>query len=177
MRLFISLNLDQDTRSRLKAAAYALRRQCVSVSLPPEENYHLTLAFLGEREKSDLVSIRKCIDEISSPPVDLKMDRLGYFGRGGERLYFVSAAADDNLFSLQRDLIHALDSRGFKTEDRAFKPHITIARRAVVKDGFESGPIEKRFFPICYRCGRVSLMQSQRIGKNMVYTELYGKEL
>jgi RNA 2',3'-cyclic 3'-phosphodiesterase len=94
---------------------------------------HVTLAFLGERpdaELPSLESIGRAAAEQSSTG-RLRIGHAGQFGaRRAPRVLFVSLDGDlDALLHLQANLERDLRAAGYPLEDRAFKPHVTLARR------------------------------------------------
>ena len=65
MRLFIGIALDDALRVQLRREAEALRAHMRgNFSLPA--NYHVTLAFLGQHEESEIPAIRAAIDAASA---------------------------------------------------------------------------------------------------------------
>ena len=177
MRLFISINFDNETRGKLEDAAKYLASRAQRISLSREENFHLTLAFLGECDRGDMKKIRHAMDNAPSGKFELVFDRAGSFSRGDEQIFWVGASRCDPLFTLQRALSDALLENGFELDSRPFRPHITLARRLVLTDGFSVKSFENEFLPISYHAEKISLMQSQRINGVLTYTRLYEKEL
>ena len=177
MRLFISVNFDNETKKRLKSAVDSLSKNATHGNYSREENLHITLAFLGECDRGDLKRIRDCMDAVPAGGFEISIDRAGTFGRKDDQIFWVGAAPSDELFSVQRELVSALCSAGFEPDMKPFRPHITLARRFVPASGFSVIKFEEEFLPISFRVEKISLMQSSRIGGVLTYTELSKKEL
>lgn len=177
MRLFIAINFDRKTKQLFSDMSNFLRAYSVSGTFPGKENYHITLAFLGECEKNDLIKIRRCMDGVSTGPFRIVSDRLGHFGTGAERLYWAGIMNEPRLQEAHASLSKSLRNEGFSLDNKAFKPHITLGRKIKLRSGFDPEQFKNRFLPVEYTATKISLMLSQRIGSGMTYTELYSKEL
>ena len=140
--------------------------RAVSGNFTRLENLHLTLAFIGE--SNNFAAIRTAMDQTVVPPFDLAVCGFGRFGN----LYWVGVEENWVLKAYAQDLSDALRSAGFDIERRAFRPHITIARK-VEKMGKPQLNVPKTGMT----ARRVSLMKSERIGGKLTYTEVYGLAL
>ena len=78
MRLFIALEFSRKTRQSLSASAEVLRQICDKASLTREENFHLTLVFLGEIPPDRVKDIRAAMDECVAPPVRVSITGPGF---------------------------------------------------------------------------------------------------
>lgn len=164
MRLFIAVRLDGSVTGALLAAQEALRASGLKGRYAPKENLHLTLAFIGERERPDevLSVMEKCA--FSAFPL-----RLGALGRFGD-LWWAGADGGEPLARLAADLRRALKEAGIPFDSKPFRPHITLLRNA----SGQAGPIG--LSPAGMTVRRVSLMRSDRSRTGMIYTEIGKKE-
>jgi 2'-5' RNA ligase len=62
MRLFVAINFNDDTRSRLLALGEEIRSHSVRGNFSAPENLHLTLAFLGECDPQQTAAAKAAID-------------------------------------------------------------------------------------------------------------------
>jgi 2'-5' RNA ligase len=97
------------------------------------ELLHVTLAFLGQQPADRLQVLREVAQQAASTSRDGQL-RLGIPGgfppRGVPRVLWMGLDGDlAALTSLQQHLASGLSQAGFTLEDRAFSPHITLARR------------------------------------------------
>jgi len=180
MRLFISFNFSDETSARIAHSAAALKKLTKGGVYPPAGNYHMTLAFLGECERSQVKDVEKAMKEAAaaSAPFDVTIGGVGCFRRQSGDVFFVKADGGETLGKFHDDLCEALEAKGFVLPDdekrRDFKPHITICRGAEVSDEIlEQVPSET----VAYKAERISLMLSARVHGRMRYTELSGMKL
>lgn len=167
MRLFIAINLSSDTRSRLVAVRDELRSHSKRGSFVPEDNLHLTLAFLGECDLEQTASAKSAMDAIEVNPCVLRVERLGRFKRQGGDIWWAGLREDKALIDLQRDLASNLMASGFVLDSRKYNPHITLGRRIV------TDTLPWRIEPFGETARIIDLMKSERIGGKMKYTSIY----
>jgi 2'-5' RNA ligase len=135
MRLFYAVFLPEDVRRALEAAQEKLSRYKGWKAVPPHQ-LHLTLLFLGERPEGDLEDLIALGHRLGrkTPPFVAGLRGTGYFpNEGTPRVWFAKAEGEgfDLLARGLRDGVReVLGEEALKAEgDRAFKPHITLARR------------------------------------------------
>lgn len=93
----------------------------------PEENFHLTLAFIGETDRHGLQEAASALGAVAAPAFDLKLSGCGYFGDRKPRALWAGAAPSPGLSHLQSKVDVALRRCGFLDEKRKFRPHVTLA--------------------------------------------------
>jgi 2'-5' RNA ligase len=126
MRLFIGIHLSKSQRRAIARAQADLKRQGVTGRFTPEENLHLTLAFLGECDSNQRDTVVRVLKKTRFAPFHLKLSQSGRFG---DTIW----AAPDNeprLVELADHLRQALDRAGIAYDRKPFKPHITMLRKA-----------------------------------------------
>jgi len=126
-RLFFALWPDEGVRERL-AAASRLVREAASGRPVPDENLHITLAFLGSIDERAFDCVRTAARGLQAEPFDLVIDRAGWWRRTGI-LWLAPSRAPAALNRLVKSLWAALEPCGFWPDYRDFHPHLTIARR------------------------------------------------
>ena len=132
MRLFFAIELPGEVQNALGKlrpdAAWARDYRWVEPA-----SMHVTLAFLGEQPDQALASLAEIGEAAasSSQPGKLSIGQPGSFGpRRAPRVLWVGLEGDlSKLHNLQQALSEGLKARGFPVEERAFSPHITLARR------------------------------------------------
>jgi 2'-5' RNA ligase len=165
MRLFIAINFSPQTRSKIALVQNNLKAKSIKGNFTRIENIHLTLAFLGEIEPLEVENLINIIKTIKFDPFELEIDELGTFGRA---LWYCSVKQSHPLKTLQSNLNKLLKDNNFPTDDRPYKPHITIARNLILND-----QIFKPFELIKERVTALSLMESIRINGKLTYIELF----
>jgi 2'-5' RNA ligase len=124
MRAFLALPIPVATLDALVAAQSRL-----AVGRPvPEENMHLTLAFLGEVSAGSLEELDDILSATPLPTAPVNFGGLGTFGDMERGLVFVSVQAGDRLASLQTKVARAARVAGIELPRRRFRPHVTLTR-------------------------------------------------
>lgn len=96
MRLFIGLPFPHQARRDFLQVQKRLERNAVRGNYTHVENFHLTLAFLGEVEPERLPGIFSALEEADLPSLELTFDRLGSFDGG---IWYLSPALCPALMS------------------------------------------------------------------------------
>lgn len=165
MRLFIALEIPPEIRRAIAKETDGLHSLCPRARFVPEENYHLTLAFLGETDPSRLPAVIEAMERCPSPSIPLT---VGGTGRFGDTLWRELRGGGD-LYSLQRRLSRELRERGFTPEKRPYVPHLTLARRCRIPEDAAPAPALERSFAAV----SMVLFRSD-LGRNgVIYTPLY----
>lgn len=163
MRLFVAIQLSDDLRQAVCRVQEMLLRQGVRGNYTPEENLHLTLAFIGEYNDPEFVL--DCIESVPFEPFELTLNGLGTFGD----LWWIGLQRSQALQDYVRRLRRALAEAGIPFDKKRFSPHITVLRRA-------DGDLSKLRNVSVERAGMVadhaSLMRSDRGKRGMIYTEI-----
>ena len=98
------------------------------VAVPPE-NYHITLAFLGDithRQHDELLSV---LDELTAEPFDVELDITGHW-EGPKILFAAPSAPEKPLMKLAKEIRKAARACGISVESREYRPHVTLVRKA-----------------------------------------------
>ena len=90
---------------------------------------HLTLAFIGDIQAGAAAQIADGLMRISHSRLVLRIDGTGHFARAGMvQSVWAGLAPDQSLTALSDKVRRALRRAGHPCDDRAFVPHITLAR-------------------------------------------------
>lgn len=122
-RLFVAVSLPEVVADALTQLQSGLRG---SRWIQPD-NFHLTLAFIGEADRHGLSEIASALGSISAPSFDLRLKGCGFFGDRKPRALWVGADANPQLAHLQSKVDVVLKRAGFPLEKRKFTPHVTLA--------------------------------------------------
>lgn len=132
LRLFVAVTPAQAPLARAAEALQALQPLAPNAKWVREGALHLTLAFLGKTEEARLADVTAAMDAAAArhAPMSLALEGGGSFGSArSPRVLWVGVGGEtDRLQALQADLAQELRARGFALEERAFKPHLTLAR-------------------------------------------------
>ncbi|MFN8241886.1 MAG: RNA 2',3'-cyclic phosphodiesterase [Bacteroidales bacterium] len=97
---------------------------------------HITLAFIGETSEGTIKDIEKLLSVIceKTSSIEISVKGLGLFKSLHDPRVIWAGIEDNNSLSvLQARIISGLDSLGVMTEDRPFRPHLTLGRIRSVK--------------------------------------------
>lgn len=134
MRLFFAIDLPAEVKAHVAAACDALALDRARWRLVRADALHLTLRFLGEVDASLLPALRAIGSGAVArlPGIPCSLGTLGTFPRGARaRILWVGLedrSAGGDLARLARALEDGVRGAGFAPEERAFAPHVTIAR-------------------------------------------------
>lgn len=132
IRTFIAIELPAELKQALASLIMTLRKSNPSpVKWVGAEKIHLTLAFLGDTLPNDVALATGCIDEAAAgaSPFDLDVSGLGCFPDCSRpRVLWCGLHPMHQLKPLQANLSRCLLEKGFALENRAFSPHLTLAR-------------------------------------------------
>lgn len=163
MRLFIALQLSEELKEALLDVTDAMRAQGIRASYVPEENLHVTLAFIGEVAPGMIPAIEDAICSVPFTPLSLATGEIGNFGN----LLYVGLAENDRLHKYVALLRQALDEFDIAFDHKKFRPHITIARKVEGERPFHL-QVKKEHMT----AHGVSLFRSDRVRGGMRYTEI-----
>jgi 2'-5' RNA ligase len=175
LRLFIAINFNNETKDTLCGIIEKLKAEGVRGSFTDRGNLHLTLAFIGESDKT--AEIKSAMDSVSCRQLTVKMGGIGIFRRDGGHILWLGVDRNPDLSAAQRQLYDALTQSGFTLEDREFKPHLTLGRRVILPDGFDRTAFSAGLQEVTATVTSFDLMKSERCGGKMIYTKLYGVNL
>ncbi len=179
MRLFIAIaanELNFDPQVALKKLKVNLNRKAWEYRWVPQENYHITLNFLGEIPKERLSELQTMLHELVQHHVyfHLKLHGLGVFPEIREgRVIWMGVQNSLALRSLQEDCESRLRDLGFDLEEKSYVPHLTLARLRNPKGLSDViSPLENtRFGELEVKS--VVLYESQLTGSFPVYMPLF----
>lgn len=167
MRLFIAITFNEQVCSRLADLRDRLKDEAKRGRFVPVENLHLTLAFLGQVDESDLVKVETIMDSLDFTDFYLSIGSLGRFKRRVGNLWWAGVNECEELTQIQDKLKTKLTNLGFEIDQRKFSPHITLAREVISKT--EPRPIKE----FGQQINRIDLMKSERIDGKLTYTPIY----
>ena len=160
MRLFVAVRLSEEMKQALTDAQNAMFARGVRGNYAPEENLHLTLAFIGEYP--DAQPVRDALESVRFAPFAIRLDGVGRF----DDLWWAGVEASAPLAAVARRVRRALADKDIPFDRKRFSPHVTLIRKAT-RDA-AGIPVA----PAGMTVDAISLMRSDRGRKGMIYTEL-----
>ncbi len=174
MRLFIGLPLPQGAREAAFSRAAALQA-LLPGRYGPKENYHITLAFLGEVPSERVAAAedvaRRCAARFPAPHVTLGApDHFAREGREDRAVLILRAQSDPPLRPLHDALVEALRAAALPAQAEPFAPHVTLARHA---DAHSLSKADVRPLGVAFTASRLCLYESARDAEGALrYTPL-----
>ena len=147
----------------------------------PTTQYHLTLKFIGDYPVSGIPAIQEVLhstyNQINAIP--LTLSGFGVFPNPRQpRVLWAGIKAADTLIDSQKQLEKGLAAMGIPPENRAFSPHLTLAR---VKDDFPSNRLPALLHPMNAENNpfhqpttviRITLFESQLSRQGAIYRSI-----
>lgn len=174
MRLFLAIPMPTQV-----AVALARVQDEIPIGRPvPEENLHLTLAFLGEIPVTRAEAVHEVLEGVSAAPVELTFGALAVIEPAQPRALVLDVVPSRRLVALQGSVVSAARRAGLDLPRRRFRPHVTLVRFA----GRLTPPDELRLAAVLARLGlprlwpvtaqSITLFQSHLRRDGALYEEL-----
>ena len=131
MRLFIALDIDDAIRERIARFVDGVRNFAPDARWMKPESLHVTLKFIGEQPDAAVENVKKELATISTGTTEIKFSGYGFFPTAtSPRVFWIGMEAGPALAKLAAAIDNKMASLGIAKEDRAFSPHLTLARGA-----------------------------------------------
>jgi len=133
-RVFCAVELPQVVRARLEDHVARLRKKVpdVAASWSRVENIHLTIKFFGNVEVDRIQRISAAAERVVKEfsRFQIVIGETGVFPRASRPQVLWIGVSDPSgqLAALQERFENECAAEGFPKEDRAYRPHLTIAR-------------------------------------------------
>ena len=124
IRAFVAIPLPNEILRELEAAQAGLP---AGRPVAPE-NFHITVAFLGEHPEPLIEDVHYALDTIRAPAFELTLDGLGLFGGDRPRSLHAEVKAEPMLGHLREKVLQAARSAGLRMDRARYSPHVTLAR-------------------------------------------------
>ena len=150
MRVFVALDIPEEVRAALGKLTARLRTSCRAARWVRIEGVHLTLKFIGEVQPEIIEPIKASLSRIRSPDtIELKYRNVGFFpDERRPSVFWTGIDAGPELGALAAAVETSLEPLGIAKEQRAFSPHLTLARFETrrgpgARSGFALGALTK----------------------------------
>lgn len=144
MRAFIAIEIPDAVRESMGALRDQWRDSGVRAAWVRPENMHLTLRFLGEVSHDQVARLRETLDTAyaAMPALCLAIRGAGAFPnpRRPSVLWVGVHALSGDLAAAQQCAEDAARGIGLAADNKAFHPHITLAR---IRDARQAGPVQE----------------------------------
>ncbi|CTQ56790.1 2'-5' RNA ligase [Roseibium album] len=123
-RLFTGLEIPSQTALMLSMLRGGLR----GARWIDQENYHITLRFIGDIDDRTADEVVAALDKVQREPIEIRLNGLGSFGNGRPHAVWARVEPTDQLAELQAEQERILQRLLLPPERRKYTPHVTIAR-------------------------------------------------
>jgi 2'-5' RNA ligase len=129
MRLFVAIDIDEAIRERIVRFMDGLIKFAPNARWAKPESLHVTLKFIGEQPVEAVENIKRELGQIEGQPSKIVFQGWGFFPTPkAPRVFWVGMEADAYLAKLASSVDRALSRLKVPTEERAYQPHLTLAR-------------------------------------------------
>jgi len=134
MRLFFGISLPESIRRAVSSRAAECQIQ-IPGRYTCEENYHITLAFLGSVPDARVCDAQAVLQRCAgiTPAPLLTLEETGFFGRAQNAILIARVSSAPSLAPLHDALIRGLEAASLPFDPGPFSPHITLARHARIE--------------------------------------------
>ncbi|MEM7507315.1 MAG: RNA 2',3'-cyclic phosphodiesterase [Pseudomonadota bacterium] len=127
IRAFLALGLPDAISDSLVALQADLPHDMAGAPVP-EENFHITLSFLGTQPVPVLEDLHLALEPLRVPAFALSLSGVDLFGSARPRAAIAKVAPSQALADLHKKVSVAARLTGIELERRRFVPHVTLAR-------------------------------------------------
>src|SRR5215813_4223882 len=184
-RIFCAIEIPRGVSSLATDHITVLRKLFpeVSASWNRDQNSHLTLKFIGEIPRAQVGLISQATERAtaSCSPFDFNIGGAGAFPKHGppKVLWLGIEDGSGQLGQLHARLEEECASEGFAREERAFHPHLTIARlrKPEGTKKLAAAHTEMGFAPAAIHATEILVIRSHLSSQGSKYTTLSRHEL
>jgi len=179
-RLFIAINIPNDIKQKIAKKRDALESLVPGVRFMGEENWHITLVFLGEQSDEAILPIVKSMKDLvpglKCPEINFSDISYGPV-KGAPRMIWLNGDEKTSkaLSALKTPLEDELIKNGvrFKLENREFRTHITLAKFSEdMRSGLPDLGGEFKDLNWMFEADGLDLVESHLSGKGAEYEVL-----
>ena len=175
IRTFLALEIPQTVRNKLSAHAELIsgHDKMQQIRWLPKDNYHLTLAFLGNVEYVLISSLQLKLEQnlSSKQAVPFRFSEITPFPFSGTpKIVAAILEYSDKLMQLQHNTAKSVRAFGISLECRRFTPHVTLGRLKSRNRKYIAFQPQQIFLEGVSE--KVVIFQSELTPKGAVYTSL-----
>ena len=164
VRLFFALWPDEAVRQQLLGSAKPLQLKR-NGRLMRAANLHMTLHFIGNTSHDNAECLQQKAREVVAEPFNLQLNTIGQFRRAAI-VWLGCSSPPKALHHLHEQLGVSISQCDFQPEERVYRPHVTLYRKAALKD-------EARVItPVEWHVDSFSLVRSENDRDGVVYSEM-----
>lgn len=141
---FLAVPIEEKHRAILQNWIHMNKSKLPFKSWVHPEDYHITLAFLGDIQPSSrLNELVKRVDETvkNCHQFEISLKGIDIFGKkDSPRIFWAGVENSSSLHHVQKLIVKASEEVGFQLDRKPFQPHITLARKWNSDEPFIKSP-------------------------------------
>lgn len=131
MRLFVALDIDDAIREQIARFMEGVRNFAPEARWVKAESLHVTLKFIGEQPDAAVQNIKDALAGMSGGVTQIAFSGYGFFPTvKSARVFWIGMKVGPELAGLASAIDAGVATLGIPKENRAFSPHLTLARGA-----------------------------------------------
>ncbi|MFZ3266988.1 MAG: RNA 2',3'-cyclic phosphodiesterase [Terriglobales bacterium] len=129
MRIFIGIDLDDEIRGKIARFLEGVSGFAPEARWVRPESLHITLKFIGEQRPEQVDAITQRLRQVHGTAFEISVSGFGFFPTAkAPRVFWIGIHAKPELAELAAQIDAAVAEFGIPREERAFSPHLTLAR-------------------------------------------------
>lgn len=173
-RVFFGIPVDRRAQRQINDLLEPIKSSTQTVRWVPEQNRHLTLAFLGNRPAEVVENLIRSMDRAYQQETGFELgpSTLSRFPNSSGNIIALLFKADKRLSHLYQVTQSLLVANGFDLNRTQFRPHITLGR---IKRDARLNTNLNQPTNICLQVGKVTFYQSTLTPSGSIYLSLKEK--
>lgn len=152
MRVFIGIDLGPEVRAKISRFLEGVRGFAPDVRWVRPESLHITLKFIGEQKPERVDAIRESLRQVQGAALEIRFAGYGFFPTPkSPRVFWIGIQSGEQLAGLAAAVDRATSELGIPREERAFSPHLTLARGGSGAPGWRKGDRPHADFAVLYK--------------------------
>jgi RNA 2',3'-cyclic 3'-phosphodiesterase len=129
MRIFVGIDLENAIRNKIARFLEGVSGFAPEAKWVKPESLHITLKFIGEQKPDQVTAIGQRLRKIQVKPIEIEVSSYGFFPTAkAPRVFWIGIRAGPGLADLASKIDETVSELGVPREERAFSPHLTLAR-------------------------------------------------
>lgn len=162
MRVFIGIDVEQ-IKENLAALSSNLEQSFSRLNKVDKDNYHMTLAFIGEIEDPSV--LYNDLAKIKVAPLMLLTNNIGIYEKKNGDIYYVDVINNNHLSDLQNQVAEVIEKH-VSFERQIFRPHITLFRKAILGTDQD---LPRQSFGETFNVSQFHVYQSHQVNHKLTY--------
>ena len=184
-RIFIAVELSDIVQGKLDKVQNMLRDCSLNIKWVEQENFHITIKFLGDLSKTQIMEVKDEIETVANNnlPFEIIIDGLGAFP-DVEYPKVIWAGIKKNqaqLINVHQAVENKMIDLGFEAEKHDYTPHITLGRVRKKEKNYELISEKIKKFPFEINAHQIvdtiTIMKSKLTPQGPIYSPVAEFEL